>query len=59
MKLTPQQQLYISLNQKIINKRYKDYKEGSKELFKLLDNNTLSAKDYWTLIIKLDDVYLK
>lgn len=57
MKLTSYQQLYITLNQKIINKRFENYKEGRKHLDQLLENGTLQYEDYWSLCVKLQDTY--
>ena len=55
--MTKQQQFYITLNTKIKNKRFKSYRDCLLYLNQLLENNTLSYEDYWTLRVRADDVY--
>lgn len=57
MKITKQQQFYITLNTKIKNKIFKSYRDCLLHLNQLLENNTLSYEDYWTLRVRADDVY--
>lgn len=59
MKLTKEQQFYITLNNKIKNKRYENYYDALKDLNRLLENETLPYEDYWTLCCRANAVYNK
>ena len=59
MKLTKEQQFYITLNNKIKNKRYENYYDALKDLNRLLENETLPYEDYWTLLCRANEVYNK
>lgn len=59
MKLTKEQQFFITLNTKINNKRYENYYDTIKELNRLLENGALSYEDYWLLTCSANYVYNK
>ena len=59
MQLTKEQQFYITLNNKIKNKRFENYYDAIKHLNQLLLSNTLSYDDYWTLAVRAYDIYNK
>lgn len=59
MNLTKEQRFYITLNNKIKNKRFENYYNALKKLNQLLENGTLSYENYWTLTARANKVYNK